>query len=227
MGASRDFDATDDVITVTDYAAMQNIFSGGGTICCWCNPATVGEGSNGRIAQKGTGTTPNPGWIFYTASGNKWGFGYRFNVSTGVWVSTNSISFDTWTYYTVTYDNSSTTNDPSMYLNGVSETVIESIAPGNTPTSDAGVNLFIGNDSSGARTFDGMLAYLQMFDRVLTVPEIQETMRKPGSIRNGLVGFWPLTDSGTTMRNLNNVGGTGAVTGAAEVSIGPPISKFL
>ena len=58
------------------------------------------------------------------------------------------VSLGTWQHVVVEYDNSSTANDPLIYINGVLQTVVQD-ASGGTPigaaSSDADQDLVMGN----------------------------------------------------------------------------------
>jgi len=63
----------------------------------------------------------------------------------------------------VTYDNSSASNVPTIYVNGVQQSLIFSSTPVGTANSDAAQNLVIGNSSNASdRTFDGQIDELQI-----------------------------------------------------------------
>lgn len=225
MGGSREF-LEGDVIEVADYTAIRNIFSGGGTVCCWCYAKSIGiNNSAGRICHKGVDALQNPGWRFCLRTGNQLSFGQRFNTNAR-WETTSEFPFFEWVYASMTYNSSSTSNDVSFYFNGELQPSTEGIAPSGSATSDSGVNLNIGNSDVGEQTWDGNLSCLQLFNRILSQEEIKETMSLPGSIRKGLVGFWPLFDYGNTMINLAD-GNSGINSGSNESFDSPPISRFV
>ena len=73
----------------------------------------------------------------------------------------------------LTYDNSSTTNDPVFYVNGIVAASTEITPPTNTRISDVAQVKYIGNFSAGTQAFDGDISDLSFFDRELTAAEIQ------------------------------------------------------
>ena len=226
MSASKDWNSSGDRVVVGSYSQMDNIFSGGGSICCWAFPRSNGIGTTvARLAQKGPGTLQDPGWRWTFRGDNGISFSYRFDFAAR-WDTTTEITYNEWTYFSVTYNNSSTSNQPKIYFNSIEQPFDEGVTPTGFATSDAGQNLFIGNINELNRTADGFFSYFQMWDRIISQKEIKESMHKPGSIRDGLVGFWPLTDDGSTQRNLIGIGNTGAVTGATNSADGPPVTSF-
>lgn len=224
MGGSRRFTSNSDLIRVSDTAILQNIFDGGGTVSAWCYVDSIP--SNGRICSKVSGST---GWSFYLRSAtNSLSFFQYFSGTFGYREDSSSTpSLNEWNHYAVTYNSSSASNRATLYQNAQVYTSSTGSNPNGTRESDSGVDFVIGNSDDESGSFLGNLAYVQAWDRALSVAEINESMRKPGSIRNGLVGFWPLTDGGSTMRNLAGFGNSGTVSGATESFEGSPIRSFL
>ena len=81
------------------------------------------------------------------------GFGFvfiaDFSTTPGRW-STNKISTNTWTHHLITYDNSDTANDPTIYLDGVDVGVIERVAPVGTGTSSLDLYTIGANSGGGS-----------------------------------------------------------------------------
>lgn len=56
-------------------------------------------------------------------------------------------------------------------------------------------DLWIAGDpafDNASERFDGNMAHLQIFNRLLSTTEIRNALFSPGSLVNGLVGYWPL-----------------------------------
>jgi hypothetical protein len=103
--------------------------------------------------------------------------------STGVWI-----------HITVTYNGSSTTNAPSIYYNGIPQTVTAGVAASGTLSTNTDA-YWIGNRGGGDRGWDGMLAEAAIWDRILSPAEIQLLAAgwSPSAIfRAGLVEYLPL-----------------------------------
>lgn len=92
------------------------------------------------------------------------------------WSDTRVISTNKWAHIAVTYDNSSTSNNPIMYLNGV---VTASSTDGSpvgtkpgvgTRTSDSSSNLLIGYDSQ--YYFKGFIDEVRVYKKILSADEV-------------------------------------------------------
>ena len=159
--AYLDFDALDDVVTITDAVSIQDIFASGGTVQAWIKPDTGGEGGLGRIAAKGYANAATKGWLFYlreeVAGFCKIGFLATFDGATnGVWKTTLAVvPVGTWSLVGVGYNHSDVANDPIFYFNNTVPAVTEVSTPVGAYVSDATRNGLIGNDDDGANTFDG------------------------------------------------------------------------
>lgn len=223
MGSSRFFDDNADLIDIGDPSILQNLFDGGGTVSAWCYPTSIS--SLGRIVSKiGTG-----GWVFYFRStSNSLSFFYNFfDFFSNDYRedSTSTPATNEWHNYAVTFDADSSSNRASFFLDGASYASTTGLTPGGNRVSDVGDDFVIGNTAAANGHMPGDLAYVQAWDRILSAEEIRESMYRPGTVKNGLIGFWPcLGDS--PERDLSGNGNTGTVTGATISGNGPPVSLF-
>ena len=137
------------------------------------NPRSDGEDNLGRIIYK-----------------TRWGlrvqnevsnsvridFFQSFSTTAGIWQTVVNIPLNTWTYIAVTYDSSSTANNPIMYIDGIARTVGNELTKTQTPSGsasdDSGNSIIIGSQGGGTRTFDGILDEVRIYDRVLNADEI-------------------------------------------------------
>lgn len=114
------------------------------------------------------------GWVM-TMFGPTWGsywehkivFEQRFTTNRGQWKGNTELTNNTWYHIAISYDRSSTSNDPIIYVNGSAETVTETDTPSGTvreddtdfcigvPTEDEGVGPFYSMDGK----IDGILIY--------------------------------------------------------------------
>ena len=134
---------------------FDDIFAGAGTIMAWIYPKSDGEGNFGRIFDKNQ-------WLLNVRDELS-GF-VRLNITAafsgddGGWKTTDRVvPLNAWSHIAIVYDGSSASNDPIIYLNGVAQTLTEGSTPTGSITSDASSDLYIGNNSSGTRTFDGYI----------------------------------------------------------------------
>lgn len=82
----------------------------------------------------------------------------------------NSIILNQWQHVVITHD-SSTTNAPIFYINGVYVTTSGWSASG-TVKSDALALMCIGNGINGDRAFDGLIDDVRVYNRALSAGEI-------------------------------------------------------
>lgn len=110
------------------------------------------------------------------------------HVTNGIWKTPNSsIAIDTWYHIVVTRDVTTYTNDPVIYINGVSQTVTEAFTPSGARKSEDGVQLTIGNVGTDySRAFDGKLRDLRVYDRILSSTEVT-TLYNSGTPDSDLV----------------------------------------
>lgn len=167
LGYALDFNAVNSRVDVSSCPTIDDIFAGGGTISAWINFDSAGESNSGRIANK----NDTAGWIFYLSAGVDIYFLHDFSGGIAYWYADVNLSTNAWHHVTVTYDNSSTGNDPIIYINGAAKAVTEGAAPSGTAESDAGVDLQIGSNSGLNRDYDGEIANLYLWDRILSADE--------------------------------------------------------
>jgi hypothetical protein len=136
--------------------------------------------------------------------------------SRGQWLCTAPVT-GSWHSVVITYDGSSTSNDPIIYLNGVSQSLTEVVTPvGSIETGTE--DYYVGNRADGARGWDGMLAEFAHWNRVLSAGEVAGLAKgfSPLFYGHGLVYYAPLMGRYTTEWNRAANGGmTGSVTGTA------------
>ncbi|MHA2334741.1 MAG: DUF2341 domain-containing protein, partial [Candidatus Hodarchaeales archaeon] len=171
----QNFDGVDDYIDVGSGTSINNLFSGGATISFWIKPSGWGENDYGRILDKATSTGGANGWGLHV---DDYGgiptrtivFQRGFSTFRGVWgAPTDSISLNQWQHVVIAYDESSTSNDPIIYINGISQTINELEAPSGVASDDSAQSLRIGNYAGGTtRTFDGIIDNIQIHTNILS-----------------------------------------------------------
>jgi hypothetical protein len=169
----QDFDGNDDYINVGSGGTIDNVFNGGGTLEAWIKPdISYGGGGYGRILDKATGTLGEGGWTFFVNNYNslkRMSFVRYWTVKRGFWYTpNNSIIYDEWHHVVVTYDEGAKANDPSFYINGVSQTVNQDSGPNGDPVDDSAQNAYIGYLLGGARTFEGVIDEVRISTSILT-----------------------------------------------------------
>lgn len=234
---AREFDgSTDKRITYTLSANGRSALDSGGSIMAWIRPDSDGGGNEGRYLDSAdSGST---GWFCAVddeSGGNVKIFLEVRNSSTnGKWnTSTAVVPINSYSNCITTYDDSSTANDPSFYLDGSSQTVNEIQAPSATPNNASG-NIVIGNNySSSVREFDGDIFCGCIWNTVLSSAEIQALANgvNPFVIRNSnLVWFSPLWGNEDPEPEYITPANAGVLTNSPPKSTNPPmqlLSRYL
>lgn len=84
-------------------------------------------------------------------------------------------------HHIVTYDDSSTTNDPVVYLNGKTIALTEVVTPAGARNTDA-ATLNIGNSFGTTHSWKGTIFYVRMWDRCITATEARSLYTNPWQI---------------------------------------------
>jgi hypothetical protein len=191
-GSAAHFDGTSGVVSVGGFTPPAIM-----TYETWFNAQGLGENSLGRIAVHSNFD------IFLLASSLQ----FQANWSTaGKW--TVSIpTFGTWHHLVVVYNSGSVANDPTIYIDGVSQTVTETQTPvGSITLSSA--TLRIGNTSGDDRTFDGSIDEMKIFDYARTQGQVAYDYN-----RGGPIGWWKFDDcQGTTAYDSSGNGNNATLT---------------
>jgi len=181
VGTALRFDGAtggDDLVNAGSGTSVDNL--GAMTVAAWINVETVGEAGNpGRIVHKATGTSPVNGWQFVTQEANQLGFAVDYDGTNLVrTTAASAFSLGSWHYVAVTWDGSATAANVLMYVDGtaVGSYATTTNAAGNR-VSDAAANIYLGNEANGARTLDGVLDDVRVYNRVLSLAEIRALHR--------------------------------------------------
>ncbi len=156
----RTLNGSTDLIQVPDSASITDIFTGGGTVICWVNPASDGEADNGFIVRKGSGWQLSV--VLEAANKVKVRFTKNFDGGDGSWTTTATVlTLDTFEMVAVTYNDGDTSNNPIIYIGNTVLTEgsgIDASNPIGTTVSDSGSDMFIGSNAAPSiRTFDGII----------------------------------------------------------------------
>ncbi len=163
--------AADDVIEVGVSVALDSIFDGGGTAIFWVNVVTDGEGNNGYLIEKVM-------WNFATFSDDLSAVKLRFTAvffdTNGLWTTTAvSVTLNTWSMVSVTYNSDDTINNPIIYVDTATPGLTEDTTPVGTRVSDEGKPMTLGNTGPGrTRTLDGTIGEAYLYNRLLIAAEI-------------------------------------------------------
>jgi hypothetical protein len=102
-----------------------------------------------------------------------------FNVSPGIWETVSTpVTSGSWHHIVVTYDISSTENNPAIYVDGVSRGIIEIGTPAGSAFARNGATIMIGNIKTITedynRPFDGQIKDVRVYHHILTSEEVVE-----------------------------------------------------
>ncbi len=198
------------------------------TMLIWLNPISNGDASSAKIFMLSeTGEA-----VQWRMDGtNSWAFEQRTDADFPRWLGpTNIFGFNRWHCVAITFDSTDVVNnDPRFYhINTASNrllmeevTVTQTLtATGNPISANPGYN--VGNAPGQTRTFDGQLAYLQYWGRILTLAELNQAALIPGSITSNLKLYLPLTHNG-----LDHGGGArhGTMSSMGPTAYGPPVYR--
>jgi hypothetical protein len=170
----------------------------------------------------------------YQTTGTRFRFYYNYWNTTGGHWGITAPATDSLKHYAVTYDSNSTSNNPLIYVDGVSQTVTETQTPsGAYFTPPASYNFLLGNyyEVTGI-PFNGFENDFLIYNRILSATEIAEAYNSRLAIpnRNGLV-FAPhlsgaaglTTFDGSTLAAGNTI--ADQVSGALGVPAGSPVGR--
>ncbi len=179
IGGAAQTDALTSEIDCASGTTLDDIFgidAGGetGWVTCWFNANSDGEGSLGRVFDKGG--FGGLGWNLHVRDEADDFVRFQFIQTTtsanGVWNTTAvDIPINKDIRVDIIYSKNSVSEDPIIYVNGVPRTVANGLlTEANTPTgtldSDAAAVFTIGNEPGGTRTFDGEIDEV----RVMKIP---------------------------------------------------------
>ena len=224
---SREFNGTTDLINFSRAAAVDDL--GPLTACAWIKAAGTGENGFGRIvAKENTGAQGAGQWNFFVTTGNVFRFAKDYSGGSDLarQSGSNAFTVGSWTHGCVTWDDTAASTGINFYANGTLTNSSTSAAEGlGSQVSDAALSIIVGNRQNAERTFSGNIAYVHVFNRVLSVSEIQQLMTQPDSVTSGLVfyadlqGVSPETDGSST-------GLSGTLTGTTvDTGDGPSIQE--
>lgn len=130
----------------------------------WLNLNGLGGGSLGRVFDPATSTAGIDTLFIST----EWNYQRAFagGTVTFQWPSASTPN-GTWNHVLIVYDAGKASNVPTVYVNGVSQTITVA-GSGSGAAVTTSNNYYLGNrQSSGNRNFDGMLAHFCIWDNIL------------------------------------------------------------
>jgi len=154
-------------VNVGSDSSIDDIFTK--TLSFWLNVSDYDDGTDdAHIINKG-----DTWFIAFDADNDRIIYGQGFATSNGRWsIPISNIPLGEWSNLIITYDSSSTSNDPVFYVNGVSVSVTEYSTPEGSLTSDASSNLYLGDSTGASRSYGGVMDSVSIYSRALTSSEI-------------------------------------------------------
>ena len=170
-GNGLSFDGVDDRVNLNSPTSLDNL--GAFTAMAWMKATNLGEGGKGRIVDKSSSTGPGNGWAFFVDGTNQLELIVDHATTDVRRLSANNV-FATgfWYHVAVTWNGSATATNIKFYVNGVETGYGTTTNGAGARTSDSSSNASVGNDSTGARSFNGVLDDVRVYNRVLTSSEI-------------------------------------------------------
>lgn len=180
------------------------------TVCAWVNADSTGEVGLGRILALDEQPDAH---VLGVASANVLQFTSTWSTTNGAW--TFPAGHSTWNAVSVTYDGGAATNDAAARVNFADVTETETSTPDGTRTAP-GTGYCVGNQQNQTRTWDGRIAYLQVFNTILSAADQDKALRSPGSVTSGLGLFLRMRDS----TDINDQSGNGFNATATDLATG-------
>ncbi|MCW0218643.1 MAG: putative Ig domain-containing protein, partial [Prosthecobacter sp.] len=173
IGAAFDFDGVDDVVEVTDAAALKPAQI---TVEAWVNPATSGLTTNGVVVTKTTGTAGTDGYGL-AQLGNASTFGFWVNDRAGNRVTATLIP-GVWSHVVGTYDGTTM----RLYVNGGQV----SSRSYSTAINHSTAAFRMGNNGGSTYAWKGGVDEVVLYNRSLTALEVLTRYSQTISGNNGL-----------------------------------------
>lgn len=170
VGKCYDFDATDDLVSIpitTHYTDF--------SFSAWIYLDSYGEGgNNARLFDKREVDSIQVLGCYVSGITNNNLYFYAIFTTNGQWwTPVNSILTSQWYHVVVTYNSSSTSNDPVIYINGKSQILTEIQTPSGTLTTNLS-KYIIGNRGAKDRTWDGLIDQPAIWNKILTQAEVTQ-----------------------------------------------------
>lgn len=222
---ARDFDGSTDRI---DFANVYNPSGAACTVSAWIYPHT-GGGGDGYFAHIGETTTEGTGVWFRTWGTNQYVFGRLGSTAKYRTSNTNLVDDNIWQHVLTTDPDTDFTDatEISIYKNGT-EVDYAAAQNGSSESQFGGYYNVGARYSDDLRNFDGYVAEVAWWDRVLNAAEIAMLTAAYSAlfIMNGLRFYAPLIRD-LVDRTSGNVGTLDGTTIAAHPRIIYPMPSML
>ncbi len=220
-GSAVRFDGSDDYITAADSSSLDVTRSASWAF--WFNLASLPSGADGKFIDKWIGTGNQRSYQIYPTTTNKISVDISSDGTSGAAVTLNSsdtISANTWTHASVTYDGATV----RMYINGNLQSSTAAISGIFNSTA----NMSIGGDNLGSTNFaNGRMDDVRIYNYALSSKQIMNIMAggevtdtavaPVSAARGGPVLSMNFDEGyGTTARDASSQGNSGTLTNMAS-----------
>jgi hypothetical protein len=221
--ASRDFDGTNDTITIPDEASPP--WQGAGakfSAAIWVKGRPA---SNGYVlAKHGSGGLEWHILVFTNGTFRATCFG-ALNASSYVIELTTAtpINDTTWTHVGFTFDETQAdTSKILVYTDGALATTTNTLVGSNIVIQDGNLDVAIGADSDNSVNYDGLLADARIYDGILAESDFAD-LHAGTDVAGGLWGRWIGNDDivGSVVDDLSGNGRDGTNNGSIYSTDGP------
>lgn len=144
------------------------------TISTWFYYPTAQDGWSLFNIYDGTGTDLDEYTAIYSPSPDtlKLRFDSHWSTTNGAWKTTsNVLTAGAWHHICLTYDGGATTNNPIMYINGVSKAMTRLTAPAGTYRTDTNADLYASGPFTGF-AMAGNVADLRVYSSILSAAQV-------------------------------------------------------
>lgn len=214
--AAIEFDGTDDSLACGSGSSIDNLTTR--TYSAFVKLSSLANGYY-YIVEKNNGVNGPEFAIDITAGVPSLAMWFSGTVSGGYWTAPiTGLAVNEWHHYAVTFNISSISNDPVMYVDGVSKTVSEGTTPSGSFESDAAQTLNIGGSSSAGNYLPGTIRDVSVYNTILTSTEIANIYKLNGfPYSTGLVAYWTINDGAVNTSadgdTVSDSSGTNTCTG--------------
>lgn len=178
-----EFDGVDDQLLAPNYSGLDNIWNGGAYCIAVVRPDSEGEAGVGRLWDV-------PGFSRLHAHNESAGFMrmrfFRpFSGTDADFRCDQSLVIGSTCVFEMSYDDGNVANLPTWIYNGTSLGQSTVTVPTGTASDDSGVDIYIGNSSNNAATWDGGILALALYSSIPTATE-QTALRQYFARRFGV-----------------------------------------
>ena len=142
------------------------------TMMFWFRPDVVNIDQSLFSIYGNGASDENSAILVYSARGAKPEFTSTWTTGASWYTTADQLAAATWAHIAVTYDGSSTSNDPIIYINGVSVAITEASAPTGTRDTGTDFNLAISDPDAAGFAADGKFADARIYSTILSAADI-------------------------------------------------------